>query len=81
MERPGFALPDDPQLNALVEQHHCDQLDDFQASRSGRIHFHEVTQLDISSSDIRRRFASGANPSFLLPTPVIDYIARHGLYR
>jgi len=40
----------------------------------------ELTQLAISSTDIRRRFRSGLSPRFLLPKPVIDYVREHELY-
>jgi nicotinate-nucleotide adenylyltransferase len=40
----------------------------------------EVTQLAISSTDIRRQIASGISPRFLLPDPVIAYIHAHRLY-
>jgi nicotinate-nucleotide adenylyltransferase len=40
----------------------------------------ELTQLAISSTDIRRRFRMGLSPRFLLPKPVIDYVREHGLY-
>lgn len=40
----------------------------------------ELTQLAISSTDIRRRFRAGLSPRFLMPQPVIDYIREHGLY-
>lgn len=40
----------------------------------------EVTQLEISSTRIRRIIAGGRSPRFLLPETVNEYIARHGLY-
>jgi len=41
----------------------------------------EVTQLDISSTDIRTQVAAGLSPRFLLPDAVLDYMAQHRLYR
>lgn len=41
----------------------------------------EVTQLAISSTEIRRQIRLGLSPRFLLPDAVIDYIKEHGLYR
>lgn len=52
-----------------------------QATPAGRVMTLEVTQLAISSTDIRRQLAHGITPRFLLPDPVIDYIRQHGLYR
>jgi len=45
-----------------------------------RIHFQDVTALDISSSDIRARAARGASLRYLVPPSVCQYIARHRLY-
>lgn len=41
----------------------------------------EVTQLAISSTEIRRQIQAGLSPRFLLPDPVIDYILEKGLYQ
>jgi len=81
MQRPATALPPDADLQQLVNAHHCADITRFKAIRSGAILFHSVTQLDISSSDIRQRIAMGKDPAFLLPAPVIDYIRQHRLYR
>jgi nicotinate-nucleotide adenylyltransferase len=40
----------------------------------------EVTQLDISSTDIRNRLEQKKSCRYLLPDPVIDYINRSALY-
>lgn len=81
MERPGHTLPNDPRLRQLVDPHRHDDPDTFKKRASGGILFHQVTQLDISSSDIRRRVAADTDPCYLLPESVIEYIGRHGLYR
>ena len=80
MQRPGYALPDDANLRALVAEHRCDEVAALHQSPAGCIHFHSVTQLDISSSDIRKRIARGASPAYLLPRAVIEYIQQHALY-
>lgn len=41
----------------------------------------EETYLDISSTGIRALLAAGRSVRYLLPLPVADYIAQHGLYR
>ena len=39
-----------------------------------------VTRLAISSTDIRNQLSEGRNPRFLLPSTVLAYICKHGLY-
>lgn len=46
-----------------------------------RFHRVEVPQVDISSSDIRRRVAEGRSIRYLVPGMVASYIERYGLYR
>lgn len=49
--------------------------------RSGRaLRFLPVTALMISASDIRHRCATGRSIRYLVPGPVADYVATHGLY-
>jgi nicotinate-nucleotide adenylyltransferase len=45
-----------------------------------RIHFFDMPRLDISSSMVRRRIASGQPVRYLVPDAVVDYIAAEGLY-
>jgi nicotinate-nucleotide adenylyltransferase len=41
----------------------------------------EITQVDLSSTDVRKRLAEGKSIRFLVPGPVEAYIRRHHLYR
>ncbi|MGH7568249.1 MAG: nicotinate-nucleotide adenylyltransferase [Gemmatimonadales bacterium] len=41
----------------------------------------EVPALDVSATAIRARVAAGRSIRYLVPEPVREYIARHGLYR
>jgi nicotinate-nucleotide adenylyltransferase len=77
LERPGQTLTFDHDLERLIEVRRVDQLE---PRRSGQVLFCPVTQLDIASSDIRRRIAAGHSADFLTPPAVVDFIARHGLY-
>jgi nicotinate-nucleotide adenylyltransferase len=45
-----------------------------------RIRFFDMPRLDISSSDIRRRVATGRPIRYLVPDAVAGYIASEGLY-
>jgi len=49
-------------------------------SPAGLVYSLEVTQLAISSTDIRRQIKSGESPRFLLPDSVIQFIRDHRLY-
>lgn len=50
-------------------------------AQAGHVCYLGVTQLAISSTDIRGQLARGRNPRFLLPSTVLAYIRKHGLYR
>lgn len=49
--------------------------------RSGVIEQCNVTQLEISATDIRRRIAKNLSVQFLLPAPVSEYISEQSLYK
>jgi len=40
-----------------------------------------ITGVDVSSSDCRRRVRNGHTLRYLVPAPVLEYIAAHGLYQ
>lgn len=42
---------------------------------------HEVAMPELSSTEIRARLREGRSVEGLVPRTVIDYVARHGLYR
>ncbi|MEM1080281.1 MAG: nicotinate-nucleotide adenylyltransferase [Pseudomonadota bacterium] len=50
-------------------------------SPAGRVCRVEVTRLAISSTTIRRQLSDSRDPRFLLPSTVLAYIRKHGLYR
>ncbi len=78
--RPGDEYPQDEQLGAFTMPR-LYPAEHLATQPAGAIAEVPVTQLDISASDIRRRIAEARDPAWLLPTPVIDYIAQQGLYR
>ena len=78
--RPHYHMPDNSTLSHLVQQHKSDSPADLHRRLAGSLLFHPVTQLEISSTDIRRQFATGQTPRYLLPDAVCDYIRQHGIY-
>jgi len=67
--RPGA----EPLDHGWVAEHH--------PGRESRFAFLPGPELDIASTDIRERVATGAPITDLTPEVVIDYIEEHGLYR
>jgi nicotinate-nucleotide adenylyltransferase len=46
-----------------------------------RVDFFDLPRMDVSSSLVRRRVAAGRPIRYLVPDPVAEYVAQHGLYR
>lgn len=63
-----------------IERRRVAEPDDLLQAPAGKILPLEVTQLDISSTLIRRLLAEGKSPQFLLPDAVLEYIRRQRLY-
>lgn len=47
----------------------------------GRLEWLEVPAIDVSATDLRRRFAAGEAVRYQLPRTVEEYVRQHGLYR
>jgi nicotinate-nucleotide adenylyltransferase len=78
LQRPGHELPGDPALAALMQQRRVDHLT---PGRNGEIVTCEVTQLEIASSDLRRRVAAGRSIDYLVPPAVARLVRQNALYR
>mgnify|MGYP001466638198 CR=1 FL=1 len=72
MARPGHAVLSADQLRNLL---------DLPDSLPLRLQIVHSSGSPVASRDIRRRVAEGESIAGLTPPAVVDYIARHGLYR
>lgn len=78
--RPGWRAPDIGQLGDLISDHGTHRVEDLHDQNHGRIHIHAVTQLEISSTEIRELVSAGRDPRFLMPDVVRDVIVESGCY-
>ncbi|MEJ2394370.1 MAG: nicotinate-nucleotide adenylyltransferase [Candidatus Thiodiazotropha sp.] len=81
MHRPGLAEPSDDRAREILAAHRCDQVSALREQNAGLIHLQGVTQLEISSTQIRSLVAADRNPRYLLPEPVLELVQENGLYR
>ena len=79
--RPGWKAPDIGVLGELIVEHGTHRVADLHAARSGLVHIHAVTQLEIASTEIRELVAAGRDPRFLMPDAVPDAILAKGIYK
>jgi nicotinate-nucleotide adenylyltransferase len=74
-------IDDDKDINGVVDRCAVDDADLLQQYQQGKIYFQPVTQLAISSTQIREICKRGESPRFLMPTEVSNYIDQHNLYQ
>jgi len=78
--RPGWRAPDYGPLGELIEAHGTHRVEDLHEAPANRIHIHAVTQLEISSTEIRELVMAGRDPRFLMPDVVRDVIMKSNCY-
>ena len=81
--RPGYELAPERLSPALADELRSRLRSDagsLAQEPAGSIVSFAITALDISATRIRKALAAGASARYLLPDPVLDYIARHRLY-
>ncbi|MEN8168579.1 MAG: nicotinate-nucleotide adenylyltransferase [Pseudomonadota bacterium] len=81
MQRPGHGEIHDPALLQLLESQQIQVPTELMRAAAGQIYFQPVTQLEISSTQIRALIAAGKSPHYLLPESVMKQIEAAGLYR
>jgi nicotinate-nucleotide adenylyltransferase len=78
--RPGWRAPDIGPLGELMSEHGTHRIDDLHEQPGNRIYIHAVTQLEISSTEIRDLVRAGRDPRFLMPDVVRDIIVMSHCY-
>ncbi len=79
--RPGWKAPDIGALGKLISDFGTHRVEDLHTAAAGRVHIHAVTQLEISSTEIRDLVAAGRDPRFLMPDAVRDDILNSEVYK
>jgi nicotinate-nucleotide adenylyltransferase len=80
MRRPDAHFRCTGELQQQIERRRVAESGDLLQAPAGKVMSLEVTQLDISSTLIRRLIAAKRSPQFLLPDPVLEYIRQEQLY-
>lgn len=80
MQRPGYQLPEDASLQAFVEDRRADVPSELRQSAGRQICFLPVTQLSISSTNLRERLDRGQSVRYLVPDEVLQFIESENVY-
>jgi nicotinate-nucleotide adenylyltransferase len=78
--RPGWRAPDMGPLRELLVDRGTGRIGDLHEARSGHIYIQAVTQLEISSTELRAMIRAGQDPRFLMPDGVRRIIMDTGCY-
>lgn len=78
--RPGWRAPGMGPLGELLVDRGTGRVGDLHEARSGCIYIHAVTQLEISSTDVRQQVAMRRDPRFLMPDAVRKLILDANCY-
>lgn len=72
--RPGWTLQSDGELAELLRERQARHADELGEHTAGKVLLQTVTQLDISSTQVRSAAAQGHDIRYLVPEPVRAYI-------
>ena len=78
--RPGWRAPASGPLGEMLVDHGTGRIADLHDAICGNIFIHAVTQLEISSTELRLLIASQRDPRFLMPDSVRKIIMETGCY-
>ena len=77
---PGWKAPTQGPLGELMVDRGTGAVNELHKSKAGRIYVHAVTQLEISSTELRQIIDAGRDPRFLVPDAVREIIRESGCY-
>ena len=78
--RPGWQAPYEGTLGKLIQKHRTAAAHELHAAAAGRIHIEPVTQLEVSSTELKRSIRAGLEPKYLLPDSVWRIIVETRCY-
>jgi len=78
--RPGWRAPTEGVLGQLLSERGTDRVADLREAGAGCVFVHPVTQLEISSTDLRNIIVNGRDPRYLVPDAVCEIIRETGCY-
>ncbi|HEX5650071.1 MAG TPA: nicotinate-nucleotide adenylyltransferase [Steroidobacteraceae bacterium] len=78
--RPGWDAPREGPLGELLVSRRVASVEALHERASGRIYVQPVTQLEISSSELRELLAAGRDPRYLVPDTVRELVRRTDCY-
>jgi nicotinate-nucleotide adenylyltransferase len=81
MMRPGWQCDVPPELAEQINERIAGELGELSSTEVGKVCFVEVTQLEISATEIRNLAKTGRDPRYLLPDAVRETIIKENLYR
>ena len=78
--RPGWQAPTSGMLGELLQERRAPSAAALASKAAGYIHVQPVTQLEISSTDLRDSLRAGRDPKFLVPDSVREIIIETECY-
>jgi nicotinate-nucleotide adenylyltransferase len=78
--RPGWRAPSTGTLGKLLKERRTADSRDLRRAPAGAMYVHPVTQLEISSTDLRAALVAGLDPKFLMPDSVRKIILKTECY-
>lgn len=80
LPRSGYGLPQEGCEKELYDTHGTDDIMDLSGALNGFIYLSDAKEIDVSSTAIRECISADAQPRYLLPGNVWNYIRRNNLY-